>query len=219
MVLKPTEEKVVRFLAPRKRGASISEISRGVDLARTSIYDAAESLIGKKLLTKDGFDYDLADRKLRKHKDSRSEAKGQISVLLKEMLELERGDIIYSIESDEEIEYLLREEKGLLKWQGAVAEKGIVLKGVGSPRALSLFRSIMDEKLSREIKKRSGSARFTAEGIPGPCILVSFKNSIVFFSRKRNFFYRIDDTYVARFTQNVMESLYLQLQYRPLIKD
>lgn len=129
---------------------------------------------------------------------------------------MQKGEIIYSIESDEEIEYFLEIEKGLPEWQKTIADRGIVLKGIGSSKALSLFRNILNKNLGSQIKRRSGSARFMAETLSGPCILVSFHDSVVFFSRKNKYFYRIDDANIARFIQAIIEALYLSLQYKPL---
>ncbi|OGM93361.1 hypothetical protein A2333_02865 [Candidatus Wolfebacteria bacterium RIFOXYB2_FULL_49_7] len=220
IVLTPTEERVARFLASQTQGASISRIAKEVRLARTSIYNATRSLIQKELISQSRLTYRLADERLQHHGVKHvAQATDQIRSLLEEMLSLRKGDIVYSIESDEEIRYLLHKEAGLLKWQQAIAVKGIVLKGVGSTEALHLFRSIVEEALKTSIKRRSGSARFMAGRITGSCILTSFRDSVVFFSRKENFFHRIDNAEVAKFTQGVIDILYLQLRYHPLIKE
>lgn len=216
-VLTPTEEKVVRFLEMQKGKVSISEISKSVHLARTSIYNAANSLIKKRILEKERFEYFLVSNNLTQ--SEKYDTKRKIDNLLKEMLGLRKGEIIYSIESDEEIEYLLEIEKGLPEWQKTIADRGIILKGIGSTKALSLFRNMLNENLGSQIKRRSGSARFMAETLSGPCILVSFYNSVVFFSRKNKYFYRIDDANIARFIQAIIETLYCNLQYKPLFVE
>lgn len=215
VVLTPTEEKVVRILERNKKSMSISEISKKAKLARTSIYLSTQSLIHKKIVRKNKFEYSLTSSDLMQ--SEKYDAERKIEKLLQEMLIFKRGEIIYSIESDEEIEYLLKVEAGLPKWQKTVADKGIVLKGIGSTKALSLFRNMQDVFLGSELKRRSGSARFMVEQLSGPCMLVSFHSSVIFFSRKNKYFYRIDDASIARFVQAVIETLYLNLQYKPLI--
>lgn len=217
LVLTPTEEKVVRFLKMQKKKASISKISKGVKLARTSIYNASDSLVKKKIIVKERFEYSLSSSNIAKSQEY--DVKRKIENLLREMLLLKKGEIIYSIESDEEIEYLLKIEAGLPNWQKIVADKGIVLKGIGSSKALSLFRNFQEKESSKEIKRRSGSARFMIEALNGPCTLVSFKNSVIFFSRKNEYFYRIDDSSITHFMQTIIETLYLNLQYKPLFVE
>ena len=151
VITTPTEEKVVSFLKFKKKKASISEISEGLKLARTSIYNAIFSLMRKNVIQKEKFEYTLISNSL--VKSDTYDAKKKIEDLLVEMLGLRKGDIIYSIESDEEIEYLLKNEKGLPKWQKAIADRGIVLKGIGSAKALALFRNIQTDELAREIKR------------------------------------------------------------------
>ncbi len=215
LVLTSTEEKIVFLLESQHKKMSISEISKEVQLARSSIYRSIRSLINKEVVIKEQFKYFLTLDGLVQSK--KYVFKEKIEDLLKEMLSLKKGEIIYSIESDEEIEYLFKKEKGLLNWQKNIADKGIVLKGIGSIRALSFFRSIQSKNLNAQIKRRSGSARFIVETLSGPCILVSFRSSIIFFSRKNKYFYRIDDINVSRFIQIVIETLYLNLQYEPLV--
>lgn len=220
LVLSPTEAKVVHFLTYQRDGVSISHIAQGVKLARTSIYAAIHSLAQQRIVARDKFNYTLIDKRLHRHKvKDAADPATQIKALLEEILLLKRGEIIYSIKSDEEIEYLLRKESGLPKWQREVADKGIVLKGIGSTSALRLFRSIADEPLKKELRRRSGSARFATEMIGGACMLASFRDSIVFFSRKKNFFYRIDNEEVARFTQKVIDLLYQTLRHHPILNE
>lgn len=219
IVLTPTEEKVLRYVVAQEQGVSISQISRGVDLARTSIYSAVALLEKKKVIVKKGFTYLPLQRNLRPRKESGATAKKQIEDLLQETLTLKRGEVLFSIESDEEIKELLDSEGGLPAWQKAAADKGIVLKSIGSIQALAYFRTAIDEKLGAEIKRRSGAARFMTDVIPGSCTLVSFRDSVVFFSRKNDLFYRIDNADVAHFTQSIIEFLYMRLQYHKLIME
>lgn len=217
-VLNPTEDKIVKTLSSRLAGLSISELSHAIGLARTSIYNATHILMQKNLVKKNGFKYTPAHPLLQIKSPQEKTPREQIEALMQELLKLKRGEIIYSIESDEEIKELFRSKKELLDWQKAVAKKGIVLKGVGSTNALDFFRTMLDPVLQREIKKRSGAARFTHSNIKGSCALVSFRDSVIFFSRAKNFFFRIDNPNVAKFTQGIMDSLYNLLEYRPIVK-
>lgn len=219
LILTPTEERVVRFLASQKHGASVSGISQALNLARTSIYRAVDSLAQKKTITREGFIYALINKRWRLYNPEDAEAKRQINKLLQEILCLRRGEILYSIESEEEIKELFEKKAGLLAWQRAVAEKGIVLKGIGTKRALSVIQSLSNQAIKETLKKRSGSARFTETHFAGSCTLVSFRNSVIFFSRTKNFFYRIDDAHVAKFTQSIVDLLYNFLEYHPIIPE
>lgn len=217
VVLTPTEERIVRFLTEQQKEASITDLSRGVSLARTSIYNATRSLIKKQLLKKDGFTYRLRVT-LEPSENQKSEVSEQIQAALEEILHLSRGEIVYSIESDEEISELLTSESGLPNWQKQIADRKIVLKGVGSTQALSMLRSGFDDKLKENIRRRSGSARFLRDELKGPGVLLTFKHSVIFFSRKRKYFYRIDDAFVARFIQNIIDILYLSLEHQPVVE-
>ncbi len=217
LVLTPTEEKIVWFLGAQKNPSSISHISREIGLARTSIYNAINSLIKKRLVRKNGFKYNLITKL--KSEDGDYNEKNKINALLDELLELKKGEIIYSIESDGEIEYLLNEEGGAVEWQKTIANKGIVLKGIGSTEALKFFKDNKNKELDNEIKRRSGTARFIEDPLSGYCNIVSFRNSVIFFSRKKNYFYRINNEHVAKFVQIIMESFYLKLEYKALVEN
>lgn len=136
---------------------------------------------------------------------------------MEELLTLKKGEIIYSIESDEEIRELLGNREELMRWQKTIAKKKIVLKGIGTNNALRTLRAMASTELMKHISKRSGAARFTDENIKGICVLVSFRDSVVFFSRKRSFFYRIDDSEVSKFVQSVIDLLYGYLEYRQIV--
>lgn len=219
LVLTPTEERLLRFLTSQKQGASITQTAKAIGLARTSIYNAARSLVARKFVVKDGFAYVLTSAKWKPYVENAKDPKEQIKAFMHEMLLLKRGEILYSIESDEEIQELVRSKKEFLNWQKAATEKGVVLKGIGTKNALSFFQSMLDDNLTQVIKRRSGSPRLTGGTIQGPCVFVSFRNSIVFFSRRKNFFYRIDDAHVARFSQSIIDLLYNALEYQPIVAD
>lgn len=219
LVLTSTEDRVLRFLTSQQHGASISNISQAISLARTSIYNSVRSLIKKNLVIKEGYAYMTTSDKWQPYVDNIKTPKEHIKALTREMLGLKQGEIIYSIESDEEIRELFKSRKELLFWQNAVAEKGIVLKGVGTKKALSFFQSMLDSSLHKAIMKRSGSPRLTGDTIQGPCVLVSFQTSVIFFSRSKNFFYRIDNAYVAHFSQSVIDLLYNALEHQPIVSQ
>lgn len=216
IVLTPAEERVVRCLALQKNGLSVSSVSRKLHLARTSIYNAVRSLAKKRLIAKNEFLYTLVSGTPILHERTRENPKKRTKELLAEILELQTGEVLYSVESDEEIKELFRSEKELLNWQKIIAAKGIVLKGIGSSDTLKFVRSL-DDEMKREMKKRSGAARFTEDSIKGACVLVSFRNSVVFFSRVKNYFYRIDDAFVASFVQGLIDSFYETLRYQPIV--
>ena len=216
LVLTPTEGLVVRALRKDGDTLSISAISKSIKLARTSIYNATHLLIQKHLVRKNGFKYSLREHLGEKtFKDPFPSDK--IRLLMKELLLLKKDEIIYSVESDEEIRALFNNSKELLAWQKTVVKRGIVLKGIGTKNALKIFQSMASEELMKRVGERSGAARFTSEHIPAACTLVSFRSSVVFFSRKQNFFYRIDNPEVSKFVQSVIDLLYNHLEYRQIV--
>jgi len=216
IVLTPTEDLIVQTLGESKNALSISAISKHIKLARTSIYNATRSLVKKHLVQKKGFIYSLHEQLSEKLLENISPSE-QINLLMKELLELKKGEIIYSIESDEEIRALFKTPKELMHWQKTVAERGIVLKGIGTKNAARILRTMASKELMKHIQKRSGAARFTGEHIKAACTLVSFKDSVVFFSRKQSFFYRIDDSEVSKFVQSVIDLLYGHLEYQQIV--
>ncbi len=216
IVFSKTQEKIVNFLYLKKDGASISEIAKGIKLARTSVYNSLEDLIKRKLISSSGFNYMLTNNLISK-KVFDLNFDHQINLLMKEMLSLKKGEIIYSIESQEEIEELFTDKKWLKEWQRSIVEKGIVLKGISDKKALQVFRDKLDENLKHDLRKRGGSARFTDENIKGPCALVSFRDSVIYYSRNKEIFYRIDNKYVASFTQSILDSYYNNLNYEKIV--
>lgn len=215
LVLTQTENLVIETLTKQPDGLSISEISVEVNLARTSIYSAIDSLLQKHLVIKNDFIYALQGQLQRKTLWD-IPASEQIQKLMEELLELKKGEIIYSVESDEEIKELFKTPKELMIWQKAIAKKKIVLKGVGAKNAVHILRTMASAELLEHIGKRSGAARITSEEIRAACTLVSFRGSVVFFSRKRGFFYRIDNAEVAKFTQSIIDLLYNHLEYQKI---
>ncbi|MEK7149319.1 MAG: hypothetical protein AAB796_02885 [Patescibacteria group bacterium] len=216
IVLTPTEDLVVQVLSKSGKELSISKISEFLKLARTSIYNATRSLMRKQLLQKKGFTYSLHNELSKKIVKDIS-ASEQIRRSMREMLMLKKNEIIYSIESDEEIKALFNTPQELIHWQKVVAEREIVLKGIGTKNAANIFRTMASTELMKQVRKRSGAARFTNEPIKATCTLVSFRNSIIFFSRKQNFFYRIDDSDVSKFVQSVIDLLYGYLEYQQIV--
>ena len=217
LAVTPTEEKVLRYLLSAEKQASISEIARAVNLTRTSIYNAITSLKAKGLIAQQGFLYSIVSSQLQKYSKKSTAPREQIKALLSEVLTLQRGEVVYSVESDEEIQWLLKNEQGLPEWQKAIAKKGVVLKSIGSTGMLKVFQSIISKELGAHIKQRSGAARFTGEPLLGTCTLVAFRDSVIFFSRKKAFFFRIDNPDAAILIKSSLELLYAQLRYYPLI--
>ncbi len=211
IVLTPTEDLVIRELSQCSNGLSISALSRTIGLARTSIYSAIRALLKKRLISRDGFRYSLQKPLLAKRLPT---AQDQIHALMEEILTLTRGEIIRSIESDDEIRELFRDPREFSRWQKTAAEHGIVFKGIGTKSAVRLLQTMSPAEALHHISKRSGSARVTNEEIPAACVVVSFRDSTIFFSRKRLFFYRIDNPDVARFSQGIIDMLYNYLEYQ-----
>lgn len=215
LVFSKTQAKIVSYLNEKDGGSSISEISKNIKLARTSIYSSIEELVKNSVLVKEKYIYSLVGHfKL----DKKLDFDVQIRSLMKEILSLKKGEIVYSIESKEEIRELFQDKKWLQKWQETVAQKEIVLKGIGDISSLEEFLTNLDESIKTKIEKRSGSARFSKENIKGPCVLVSYLETTVFYSRKKKFFYRIDNKYIAIFIQSILESYYNQSEYIKIIK-
>lgn len=219
LVLSPTEAKALRFVGARKLGATVSDISRDVKLARTSIYNAVRSLEAKQLLKREGFRYHVLNSLTTYQEQCTQGVPKRIDDVLSEILKLKKGEVVYSIESDDEISALLECDAGLPDWQKAVADKGIVLKGIGSTEALSLFQARIGDAARHEIEKRSGAARFTDDMLEGSGVLLTFEKTLVVFSRHRDYFYRIDDSDVAQFIQSIVELLYSLLEYHPIVKS
>lgn len=219
IVLAPTEEKIITLLSYKEEGLSISELSKNTKLARTSIYNSINSLIKKKLVIKKEFIYKLIDLNLTKIKSEKADPQKQIMNLMAEILKLNHGDTVHSIESEEEIKKIFESKKEFLEWQKIAVKKEIIFKGIGTKQSLKIFQSMIEGNLKEEIKKRSGSARFTNNEIKGPCTLISFKNTVVFFSRTKNFYHRVDDHTVAKFTQSIIDILYGDLEYQPLVQN
>lgn len=216
VVLSPTEELIIKELSHSKF-ASISDLSKKIGLARTSIYNGIHKLIKKEIVSRVDYNYFMTNRSLKKKQEKRQSDILNIENLMDQILNLKSGEIIYSIESDEEIVELFKDNYKLLEWQKSITDKGIVLKGIGSKQALTHFRSKLNSKLRQEIQKRSGSARFTDDKIPGYCTVISFRNTVVFMSRKKRFFYKIESDYVSNFLQFIIDTLYSSLEYKPLL--
>lgn len=216
LVLGPTEALVVQALRKNKDGLSVSEISRSIRLARTSIYKVTAPLIKRAIIKKEKFRYILCNQ-LHEKSFKNNSPPDQIHSLLQELLRLEKGEIIYSIESNEEIRELFKAPEELLDWQKTIAERGIVLKGIGTENSLDIFRTLANAELTEWVKKRSGSARFTHQNIGAACTLVSFRNSVIFFSRKKGLFYRIDNSEVAKFVQSTTDLLFSHLEHHQIL--
>ncbi|MFA5934349.1 MAG: HTH domain-containing protein [Candidatus Paceibacterota bacterium] len=212
LVLKPTEEKIFNLLQ-KNRFLSVSEISKKLNIARTSIYNSLNTLNRKKITIKDGFLYSLCDNKYIKCEFKQNDSLSQINNFFEELLNLKKGEVIYSIETDEEIKSLFNDRINFLNWQKKISNKGIILKGIGSLKALHYFKLALSNNENNAIKDRSGSARFLNEPLSGNCTLIVFKESTVFLSRAKKFFYRIDNSFIANFLKVVIDRIYLDSKY------
>jgi predicted transcriptional regulator len=204
LILDKTEGFIVDTLSQKGEGLSVTKISESIKLARTSIYNSLEKLIGNKIIEKRGFLYSLIDDKMKKYEPALTDPIKAIADCMNEITLLKKGDVIYSIESDNEISELFKNRKDFLNWQRKVVKRGIIFKGVGSNQALDSFRLKLDDGLVKIINERSGSSRFTDSPLHGHCTIVVFENSVVFFSRVKKYFYRIDDEYVSGFIKTIV---------------
>ena len=217
LVLKPTEERIFGLLQKSKQ-LSVSEISKKLNIARTSIYNSLGSLIKKNIIIKDNFLYSLRDNSYSKHEFIQNNPLIAIDSFFDELLSLKKGDIIYSIETDEEIKFLFNNRNSFLNWQKKISAKEVILKGIGSLSALQYFKQALSNDENSVIKTRSGSARFIDEPLSGSCTLVIIKDSVVFLSRSKRFFNRIDNHYIAGFLKDVVDRIYTELDYRTIHK-
>ncbi len=217
LVLKPTEEKIFYLL--QKNGClSVSEISNMLNIARTSIYNSLGTLIEKKIIIKNNFQYSLYNKSYSKHEFKQNNPLIAINDFFNELLNLKKSDIIYSVETDEEIKYLFNSKNNFLNWQKKITEKAIVLKGIGSLSALQYFKQALSNDENDVVRTRSGSARFFNEPLLGNCTLVIVKNSVVFLSRTKKFFFRIDNQYIANFLKEIVDKIYTDLEYKKVYR-
>lgn len=203
-----TEQKILGVLSTQKQ-ANTSELALRIKISRTSIYSALKKLLTKKLILKDNYTYRLNSNVTPSPLSLYTDSNILIEKLMKELLTLKRGEIIYSIEADSEIKTLVKDKEWFLKWQNKIVKNGIVLKGIGSNNGLLLLKNILNEKDKSKIKERSGSARFIPTEINTQINLVIFRNSTVLFSRKLNIFQRIDNKNISDTFRIIIDSLYL----------
>ncbi len=203
-----TEQKILEILSTQKE-MSISQLALKIKISRTSIYSALKKLLTKKLIVKDGYNYGLNKNITPSPLSVYTDSNILIEKLMKELLTLKKGEIIYSIEADSEIKTLVKDKNWFLKWQNTIVKNGIILKGVGSNNGLLLLKNILNEKEKSKIKERSGSARFIPTEINTHINLVVFRNSTVLFSRKLNIFQRIDNKNISDTFRIIIDSLYL----------
>ncbi|MFA6227461.1 MAG: hypothetical protein WC631_03225 [Candidatus Paceibacterota bacterium] len=221
--------------------ANILSLSKDIGLARPSIYSAVKDLTARRVLSKKkkgkrivfviNKDFDIRslyqetskqiseslNLPVKKNSDSGlmpyfKDLNGFLDLALK----LKRGEVIYSIETPEDIDVLLKntEKEWLKHWQETVARKGIVLKGISSPTGLDIFKKSLGN-LSEILKKRSGSARFISD-IKIQTSIVSFKDYICFFNRRNKKFVVIKDETIATTMQSIIDFIYNISEYKNL---
>ncbi len=216
LILKPTEASIVESL--KSLGTSnISNISRRLNIARTSIYSSLKKLVEENLVIKNGFNYSINNRINKVNTPHTTSL--LIDQLLKEILNLKQGEIVYSIESDEEIQSLFNNRKKLLDWQKEAVKNKIVLKGIGSTDALDFFQKNMTNHDSDALRNRSGSARFLEDKLSGHCTIISFRDYIYFISRTKKYYFEIKNSYAAEFLQKIIDVVYGYLKYKPIHMD
>ena len=217
LVLDSTEESIVVLLLKENKSLSVSDISKGINLARTSIYNALNKMLQKQIVKKNGFRYSISDKKINKHTTQKTSTAQSIKECLNEITRLKKGEIVYSIESDGEINELFKDKRDFIDWQKKVSQRGIVFKGIGSKIALQKFRINLNEEMIKNIKSRSGSARFTDKPLEGYCNIILFRDSIIFASRVKDYFFRIDDNNISDFMKNIVYLFDDLLEYKPIV--
>lgn len=204
LILGKTEGLIVNTLSQKGEGLSVSKISESIKLARTSIYNSLDRLMENNVIKKRGFLYFLQDGKMKKYEPAMTDPIRAIADCMNEIALLKKDTIVYSIESDREIDELFKNRQDFLNWQRKVVRRGVIFKGVGSNQALNSFRLRLDDNLGKIINERSGSARFTDSILHGHCTILVFENSTVFFSRVKKYYYRIDDEYPSEFIKTII---------------
>lgn len=140
-----------------------------------------------------------------------------IAKLLKKLTELKKNEIIYSIESDKEIENLFTSKKDLITWQKAIVKKGIILKGIGSIQALNFFKKNIDQDLKTILSQRAGSSRFVETKIYGYCTMIIYRNNTVFFSRNKKFFHEINNEFISSLLRNLLDDYFNRSKFIPIV--
>lgn len=215
ILLTHTEDSIIEALS-KNEFSSVSQLSKSIKIARTSIYNSLNTLVNKKMVAKNNFKYSLIDKELSKYESPILDPITQIKDLMYKILKLKCGDIVYSIESDNEISSLFSDKGSFLNWQKEVTKNGIVLKGIGSENALKYFKSQLSEEMAETLNQRSGTARFINTAIPGYCTIITFQNQIYFISRSKKYFYSIENEYVAEFMRGIIELIYSFSDYKSI---
>ncbi|MCC7004883.1 hypothetical protein IT397_03130 [Candidatus Nomurabacteria bacterium] len=230
-------EAVVYLIKERK--LSIFALSRLMKISRPSIYLIINSLLKRKVVSPINFgkrtiyglhkNFDLGSLyktsiyeinkipELNKIKTSDIEILPTFSNLnefLDLALKLTRGEVVYSIETPEDINDLFSKTSisWLKQWQSKIARKGIVLKGLSNPKGLDVFQKSA-KKLFELLSKRSGSARFLEE-LEVRMSVVSFRDYVCFFSRSKNKFFVIKDSDLSVTIQSILDFVFNLSEYK-----
>jgi len=169
------------------------------------------------MVRRTGFKYMVLDNEIVKHNSEKPNTDLLILNCLDEITGLKKGEIVYSIESDNEINELFKNKKEFVNWQKKIIKNEIILKGIGSKMALKKFRQNLSPEIINDISLRSGSARFTNSQLDGYCNIIVFRDSVVFMSRIKKYFFRIDDRNVSFFMKSLIGVFDDLLDYRPIV--
>ncbi|MDO9399509.1 MAG: hypothetical protein Q7T79_02390 [bacterium] len=231
------ESKIIEYVVDNGYG-SITLFSKYLGVARASIYKLVKILSkrgilntvkkGKRTFFEMNNDFNLLEiyenvyKKLEKIKKIRLNSKQKNFFLPKDIhsfleiaLQMKRGEIIYSIETSEDVKFLFEDKEWNLKWQEKASRKGIVLKGIGTIGGVKFFeQGKIIGTLLEILKKRSGSARILPNELNFPLSIVSFKNFTGFFSRSKDILYTIHDENIAKTIQAILDFVYEQSNYK-----
>ncbi len=148
------ESKIIEYIIGNGYG-SITSFSRYLGVARASVYKLTALLFkrgvlssrkkGRRTIFEISNDFNLLEiykdayEKLERTEKIRSSSKQKRFLLPKDIhsfleiaLRMKRGEVLYSIETPEDIKLLFEDRGWNLKWQKTASRKGIVLKGVGT---------------------------------------------------------------------------------------
>ncbi len=204
-----TERAIVMSLG-RNVQMTVSDLSKKIKIARTSVYSGLKKLMSKDLVIKKGSVYFLNKNAFPMQNEQVVVSTSmQIENLMKELLHLKAREVIYSIESDDDLALLIQDRRWFTKWQKEIARRGIVLKGIGSDVGLRLFKNLLNSNEKTILQKRSGSARFVPFEITNKPNFIVFRDSVVFFSRRLNIFERIDNQNIADLCKTILDFVFV----------
>jgi len=199
------------FLCLSKHGSlSISLLSEKTGIGRTGLYYLLPGLIKRGVVRKqisgkrlsysiagqDAFIQNLEESiaALRDFAEERKRQKEHFELsiftkkkdlaqVMRKMLALEKGEVIYSLEGDETIRWMGGVEESNSNWQKECERKGIVLKAVGSESAVNSVLKNWSPKILKNMTRRSISPKIIANQILKnyQIMLVAYRDEVIIF--------------------------------------